>query len=76
MFENIKKAFSFYKEIKHVESQKKRLVKNKIDYDYLQFMIDNAEQNKVEMVIELADHTKITIRPMKKERQNVVFTGD
>ena len=75
MFENIKKAFSFYKEIKHVENQKRRLVKNKIDYDYLQFMIDNAEQNKVEMVIELADHTKI-IRPMKKERQNVVFTGD
>lgn len=76
MFEDLKKVFSFYKEMKRVENQKKRLVKNKIDYDYLQFMIDNAEQNKVEMTIELADHTKITIKPMKKERQNVVFTGD
>ena len=76
MFEIIKEAVKYYNNIKRDEAMKKRLLKKNLDYEYLQKIVNEVESHNVVIVVNTADHAKIEIKPMKKERQNVVFTGD
>ncbi len=76
MFEILKSAVKYYQDEKHRENMKKRLLRSHLDYEYLQYMIDEVDDKKVEMNIELNDHTKINIKPIAKSRNNTMFTGD
>lgn len=76
MFDVIKSAMRYYQEEKHRENMKKRLLRSHLDYDYLEYMIDEAGNKKVEIEIELNDHTIIKIKPTKSRNNNTIFTGD
>ena len=75
MFEIIKESLKYYKNLKHDEQLKKRLLNKKLDYEMLQIMIDKVESNNVMISIELNDHTKLEIKPKKDERKPQ-FIGD
>jgi oligoendopeptidase F len=76
MFEIIKESLKYYKSLKHDEQLKKRLLNKKIDYEMLQAMIDKVETNNVMISVELNDHTKLEIKPIKKNKKDPLFTGD
>ena len=76
MFSAIKSAIKFYQEEKRVENQRKRLLKSKLDYSYLEYMINEVDDKRVEMKITLNDHTIIEIKPVTKHHENPMFTGD
>lgn len=76
MFEIIKESLKYYKNLKHDEQLKKRLLNKKLDYEMLQIMIDKVESNNVMISIELNDHTKLEIKPIKKDEHKPQFIGD
>lgn len=76
MFEIVKSAIKYYQDEKRIENQKKRLLKSKLDYSYLEYMINEVDDKRVEMKITLNDHTVIEIKPVTKRHENPLFTGD
>mgnify|MGYP003301037789 CR=1 FL=1 len=76
MFEVIRESLKYYKNLKHDEQLKKRLLSKKLDYEMLQTMIDKVETNNVMISVELNDHTKLEIKPIKKIKKDPLFTGD
>lgn len=72
----LKETLQYYKKLKYDEKQRKRLLSQKMDYDFLQYIIDTADAKDVIIDITLADHTRLVVKRDKSKRLSPMFTGD
>jgi len=66
--EPIKIAIEAYKKAKHEKKEKARLLRKDLDYTYLEKMLNSLadNQNKLMIVIKLANGTQIEIKRQEK----------
>lgn len=72
----LKEAFALYKQRKAEEKKYKQLLLQKMDYNFLQYLIDLAPEKDIIIDVELADHTKLVIKKDKRKTNQPVFSGD
>lgn len=64
----LKEAYKYYKQLKIEDKQRKRLINTDLDYSYLQWMLDKAEENPDLMIrVTLKDGKKIEMLSRKKK---------
>lgn len=70
----LKEAYKYYKQLKIEDKQRKRLINTDLDYSYLQWMLDKAEENPDLMIrVTLKDGKKIEMLTKKKKNATSIF---
>lgn len=70
----LKEAYKYYKQLKIEDKQRKRLINTDLDYSYLQWMLDKAEENPDLMIrVTLKDGKKIEMLSRKKKNSTSIF---
>lgn len=70
----LKEAYKYYKQLKIEDKQRKRLINTDLDYSYLQWMLDKAEENPDLMIrVTLKDGKKIEMLSKKKKNATSIF---
>lgn len=70
----LKEAYKYYKQLKIEDKQRKRLINTDLDYSYLQWMLDKAEENPDLMIrVTLKDGKKIEMLSKKKKNNTSIF---
>lgn len=70
----LKEAYKYYKQLKIEDKQRKRLINTDLDYSYLQWMLDKAEENPDLMIrVTLKDGKKIEMLSKKKKNTTSIF---